>query len=91
MNGKSEDMKRRLETLIRAILVENGVDRPFKFTDRLAEIGLTSMDMVSLMLGIEGEFELIFPETEITPENFNSVATIEAVVRRLLQVDHVHG
>jgi acyl carrier protein len=84
MNGTNGDMKSRLATLIRAILAENGVDKPFTFTDRLAEIGLTSMDMVSLMLGIEGEFEVVFPEAEITPENFSSVATIEVVVRRLL-------
>jgi acyl carrier protein len=91
MKETSENMKHRLETLIRSILAENGIEKSFTFTDRLAEIGLTSMDMVSLMLGIEGEFDVVFPEAEITPENFNSAAAIESVVKRLLQVDHAHG
>lgn len=77
--------------LIRSILADNGIDRAFSGRDRLADVGLTSMDMVSLMLGIEGEFGIVFPEKDITPENFNSAETVEAAVMRILQPDHAAG
>ncbi len=38
------------------------------------------MDMVSLMLGVEAEFDFTIPQDEITPENFQSVETLERMV-----------
>jgi acyl carrier protein len=54
---------------------------------RLADIGLTSMDMVNLMLGVEAEFDFTIPQSEITPENFRSVGTLERMIVRQLQAD----
>ncbi len=51
--------------------------------DDLIEIGMTSVDMVNLMLAVEAEFDVMIPPTDITPENFRSIATIEALVSRL--------
>jgi len=41
---------------------------------------LTSMDMVNLMLAVEAEFDFTIPQSEITPENFQSVATLERMI-----------
>ena len=49
----------------------------------LIDIGLTSVDMVNLMLAVEAEFDVMIPPSEITPENFKSIATIEALISRL--------
>jgi acyl carrier protein len=49
----------------------------------LHEAGLTSMATVRLMLAIEAAFDLAIPDAELTPENFRSIATIEALVARL--------
>ena len=49
--------------------------------------GLTSMDMVNLMLGVEAEFDFTIPQPEITPENFQSVRTLELMVVRQLRVE----
>jgi acyl carrier protein len=49
----------------------------------LREAGLTSLDMVSLVLSVEAEFGIKIPEREITPTNFRSIATIETLVARL--------
>ena len=49
----------------------------------LREVGLTSLDMVSLVLSVESEFGIKIPEREITPTNFRSIATIETLVARL--------
>jgi acyl carrier protein len=36
--------------------------------------------MVNLMLAVEGEFDLFIPEPQMIPENFRSVAAIEALI-----------
>jgi acyl carrier protein len=50
----------------------------------LSELGMSSIKMVNLMLAVEGEFDLSIPQAEITPGNFRSVTSIEALLRRLL-------
>jgi acyl carrier protein len=37
------------------------------------------------MLGVEAEFDFTIPQTEITPENFQSVETLERMVATQLQ------
>jgi acyl carrier protein len=51
---------------------------------RLSELGMSSIKMVNLMLSVESEFDLTIPQGEITPDNFRSVASVEALVARLL-------
>jgi acyl carrier protein len=51
---------------------------------RLSELGMSSIKMVNLMLSVEGEFDLSIPQNDITPENFRSVVSIEALLVRLL-------
>jgi acyl carrier protein len=46
----------------------------------LVDVGLTSMDMVNLMLGVESEFDFTIPQSQITPENFQSVKTLERMI-----------
>ena len=38
------------------------------------------MDLVALMLKVEAEFDLTIPQPEITPENFQSVKSLEVLV-----------
>jgi acyl carrier protein len=54
---------------------------------RLVDVGLTSMDMVSLMLGVEAEFDFTIPQSEITPENFQSIKTLEQMISRQLRIE----
>jgi len=49
----------------------------------LVDIGLTSMDMVNLMLGVEAEFDAAIAQSEVTPENFQS--TLERMIVSQLQ------
>jgi len=51
---------------------------------RLSELGMSSIKMVNLMLAVETEFDLTIAQSDITPENFRSVATVEALLARLL-------
>jgi acyl carrier protein len=52
---------------------------------RLSDLGMTSIKMVNLMLAVEAEFAVTIPQADITPDNFRSVATIEALLHRLAQ------
>jgi acyl carrier protein len=70
-------------------LVERILERPagaahLPLNARLNELGMSSMKMINLMLAIEVEFDLSIPQAEITPDNFESIASVEALVERLL-------
>jgi len=69
--------------LVTQILTNNGITRFVSLDDPLTEAGLSSIDMVNLMLAIEAEFDLMIPTSEITPANFRSISTIERLILRL--------
>jgi acyl carrier protein len=73
----------RLLILVEKIRTRNSITGPISIDDRLTEIGLTSIDMVNLMLAVEAEFDIMIPSSEITPENFRSISTIEALIIKL--------
>ena len=49
-------------------------------SDNLRDAGLTSLDMVGLMLAIEAEFDIEVPQSAMTPENFDTINAIENLV-----------
>jgi acyl carrier protein len=49
----------------------------------LYNAGLTSMAMVKLMLAVEVAFDVAIPDADLHPDNFRSVAAVEALVVRL--------
>ena len=87
MQTLNTDVQGRTAALVKAILEQNSIVVEFDPDSRLAEIGLTSMDMVNLMLGVEAEFDFTIPQSEITPENFKSVGTLQQMIVRRLQAD----
>ena len=79
------DMRDRIIKLVKGILEQNSLTADLAPSTRLVDAGLTSMDMVNLMLGVEAEFDFTIPQSEITPENFQSVETLERMVATQLQ------
>ena len=73
--------RERLVRLVRQLLGQPS--RAVPIDARLSELGLNSLKMVNLMLAIEGEFDLVIPQDEITPENFQSIASLERLIERL--------
>ena len=73
----------RVTTVVRRILAERSINRPFAAQDDLRDVGLTSLDMVNLVLAVESELGVAIPEAEITPTNFRSVSSIDALVNAL--------
>ena len=82
----SHDIRGRIVVLVKGILEQNSIAAEVTPSALLVDIGLTSMDMVKLMLGVEAEFDFMIPQDKITPENFQSVETLERLVAGQLGV-----
>ena len=70
----------RVALLVRGILDKHGITRPVIRDDDLRASGLSSLDVVNLMLAVEAEFAVKIPEREMTPANFRSIGRIAALV-----------
>ena len=86
MQSTSADVQGRILALVKTILEQNAMTAEIGLETRLVDVGLTSMDMVNLMLGVEAEFDFTIPQSEITPENFLSVKTLERMIVNQLQL-----
>lgn len=80
MQVLTTDVRSRIVTLVKSILEQNAMSVQVDPDTRLVDVGLTSMDMVNLMLGVEAEFDFTIPQSEITPENFQSVRSLELMI-----------
>jgi acyl carrier protein len=49
----------------------------------LRDAGLTSLQIVDLILLIEMQLDVEIPQSEVTPANFHSIATIKATLQRI--------
>lgn len=82
MGVGNTEIRDRITALVEEILAGNSVKTKVPPHASLADAGLTSMDMVNLMLGVEAAFDMTLPQADITPENFQSIETIEGLVSR---------
>ena len=85
MQAFDTELRTRIIKLVKGILAQNSLSAEVTPHAKLVDVGLTSMDMVNLMLGVEAEFDFTIPQSEITPENFQSVETLERMVATQLQ------
>jgi acyl carrier protein len=86
VNSPNDELSGRLIDLVQHLLGTSvKVPQPFPLDQQLSELGISSLKMVNLMLGVETTFDIMIPQAEITPENFHSVATIRALVERTLR------
>lgn len=77
----------RIGHIVRTMLIKRDFRGELDLSQPLGEAGLTSLDMVNLMLAVEAEFDLEIPQEEMTPENFRSIETIERLVETLAPVN----
>ncbi len=83
-NPSGANPRERVIALIERILERPAGAAALPVNARLNELGMSSMKMISLMIAIEVEFDLAIPQADITPENFDSIASVDAMVTRLL-------
>src|ERR1700731_4005035 len=89
MQAFNADVQDRVLALVQSILDQNAITAQLDPESLLVDVGLTSMDMVNLMLGVESEFDFTIPQAEITPENFQSVKTLQRMVVSQLEPEAV--
>jgi acyl carrier protein len=87
MQAVGANVQDRIRALVEAILEQNSIAVQVDPESRLVDVGLTSMDMVNLMLGVEAEFDFTIPQPDITPENFQSIRTLELMIVRQLRLE----
>jgi acyl carrier protein len=80
-----EGVSEQLVALVKQTLGAKAVvPEPFPMEQQLSELGVSSLKMVNLMLAVELEFDIAIPQSDITPENFHSIAAIQSLVVRTL-------
>jgi len=70
--------------LIHRMLSERSLGSPSSYDDDLRSLGMSSLDLVNLVLSVELEFDLSIPESDITPGRFRSISSIGTLVAALL-------
>jgi acyl carrier protein len=83
LDRTKSELAQRVAALVRSLLAKRSIEAPVGKQDDLAERGLSSLDLVNLMLAVEAEFDLKIPEIDMRPANFRSIARIEALVAGL--------
>lgn len=73
----------RIDAIVREFLKSGPAHRDIRLDDDLGRLGLTSLDMVNLMLAIEAEFDLTIPGQKLVPVNFRSIQNIAGLVSEL--------
>jgi acyl carrier protein len=73
----------RITSTVLDLLKQRSVTKPIGPDDDLRAAGLSSMDMLNLVLAVEGEFDLMIPESAITPANFRTITAISSLVQTL--------
>jgi acyl carrier protein len=74
----------RIAGLVSQLFAKRSIERTVGPDEDLAECGLSSLDMVNLMLAVESEFDVKIPDRDMTPANFRTIARIDALVGGLL-------
>jgi acyl carrier protein len=83
----AEEVCGRLIALVKQVSGSAAVfPNPFPVDTQLSDLGVTSLKMVNLMLAVEVEFDIAIPQSDITPENFRSLGSIQSLVRKMLNM-----
>jgi acyl carrier protein len=84
---RPEEVADRLITLVKQVSGSAAVfPSPFPVDTQLSDLGVTSLKMVNLMLAVEVEFDIAIPQSDITPENFQSLGSIVSLVQNILSM-----
>jgi acyl carrier protein len=84
---RPEEVSDRLIALVKQVSGSAAVfPSPFPVQTQLSDLGVTSLKMVNLMLAVEVEFDIAIPQSDITPENFQSLGSIQALVQKTLSM-----
>lgn len=75
--------RERIAVAVAGLLSPRLKNRQLAPDDELRKSGLSSLDLVKLVLKLEQDFQLVIPEQAITPQNFATIATIDTLIASL--------
>ncbi len=82
-DSNAQSLEQRIAGVVQRLLTEHSINRVVGAGEDLRQAGLSSLDMVSLVLSVEEEFGLMVPEVSIMPANFRSIHAISQLVESL--------
>jgi acyl carrier protein len=82
-DGTTISARAQITAIVETLLAKRSGVSSVTPEQNLADAGLTSLDMVNLMLSIEDEFAIEIPQRRMTPANFRTIAAIESLVNGL--------
>lgn len=83
VDSQTRELRIRLIGLVQRLLAPAVLAADaFPVDSKLSDLGISSLKMVNLMLALEVEFDITIPQSDITPENFHSLASVEALIAR---------
>ena len=87
----TSDLAERVARLVHKVLEKRAVTRAVRHDEDLRAAGLSSLDLVNLMLSVETEFAVHIPERDMTPANFRSIARIAGLVAACQLPESISG
>jgi acyl carrier protein len=84
LDQRTDSPADRITAIVNRMLSERSLRFPALPDDDLRSAGLSSLDMVNLVLAVESEFDVSIPDADITPARFRSISSIAALVTTLL-------
>jgi acyl carrier protein len=81
-NIASPRLARISKVVVNVLAAESQLD-DLPVDQDLREAGMTSLNMVTLMIAVEGEFGLVIPKHELHPDNFKSIRSVDKMLSRL--------
>jgi len=80
----SDDVRPRVLTLVRKHLRFLPGEESLAPEDELERLGLDSQSAISLLLDLESEFAVVFPDEMLTIAIFRTAGSLERAVRELV-------
>ncbi|HEY2709368.1 MAG TPA: phosphopantetheine-binding protein [Caulobacteraceae bacterium] len=78
MSGST--VRTQVTAIVEALVAKRAGPTPVAADQNLTDAGLTSLDMVGLMLAIEDTFDIEIPQRRMTPANFRTIVAIETLI-----------
>ena len=75
-----EGVADRTMALAHKIGAHHAIKQDFRAQDALVDVGLSSLDLVNLMIAVEAEFDIMIPASCLSPKYFYSIETISRLV-----------
>jgi acyl carrier protein len=85
----TESAQEKVMVVLQRLLTERSIASMPSPDTNLLKFGLTSLDMINLVLSLEAEFDLVIPEGSITPRNLLSVSAICQLIMKLMDTNSV--